>query len=115
MKQQIRPLHDRIVVKPVDKETVSKGGIIIPDTAQDKPMRGTVVAVGQGLIMETGVRAPMDIVVGDTVYYGKYAGHEMTVDGQQLLIMRQSDAFCCIDEVETNPAAQFESISKVCD
>jgi chaperonin GroES len=110
MKQVIRPLHDRIVVLPEEKETVSKGGIIIPDTAQDKPMKGKVVAVGKGLVMETGIRAPMDIEIGDTVYYGKYAGTEMRVDGQLLLIMRQSDAFCCIDEVETNPSAQYEAV-----
>lgn len=110
MKQQIRPLHDRIVVQPDEKETVSKGGIIIPDSVQDKPMKGKVVAVGQGLVMESGIRAPMDIAVGETVYYGKYAGTEMKVDGQTLLIMRQSDIFCCIDEVETNPAAQYEKV-----
>ncbi len=110
MKQEIRPLHDRIVVRPDSKETVSKGGIIIPDAAQDRPMKGEVVAIGQGIIMETGVRAPMDVVVGDTVYYGKYAGTEMQVDGVTLLIMRQSDVFCCIDEVETNPSAQYETV-----
>ncbi len=90
-KLQITPLHDRVIVKAAAPETVTKGGIIIPDTAQEKPQRGVVVAAGVGKKDE-----PMTVKVGDTVLYGKYAGTEIAVDGQDLLIMRESDILAIV-------------------
>ena len=87
----ITPLHDRVVVKPAAAEEKSAGGIIIPDTAKEKPQRGTVVAAGPGKKDE-----PVTVKVGDTVLYGKYAGTEITVDGKDYLIMRESDVFAII-------------------
>jgi len=87
----VKPLHDRVIVKPAAAETVSKGGIIIPDTAQEKPQRGTVIAVGPGKKDE-----PTTVKEGDTVLYGKYAGTEIPVDGEELLIMRESDILAVI-------------------
>ena len=87
----VKPLHDRVIVKPAAAETVSKGGIIIPDTAQEKPQRGTVIAVGPGKKDE-----PTTVKEGDTVLYGKYAGTEIPVDGEELLIMRESDILAIV-------------------
>ena len=90
-KLNVTPLHDRVIVKPAAPETVSKGGIIIPDTAQEKPQRGTVVAAGTGKKDE-----PVTVKIGDTVLYGKYAGTEIQIEGQDLLIMRESDILAII-------------------
>jgi chaperonin GroES len=87
----IKPLEDRIVVRPLEAETVTASGLVIPDTAKEKPMRGTVVAAGNGKKDE-----PMTVKVGDTVLYGKYAGTELAVDGKDYLIMRESDIFCIL-------------------
>lgn len=87
----ITPLHDRVIVKPMEAETKTAGGIIIPDTAKEKPSKGSVIAVGTGKKDE-----PMTVKVGDTVLYGKYAGTEINVDGEELLIMRESDIFAII-------------------
>ena len=88
----IKPLADRVLVKPAPTEEKTIGGIIIPDTAQEKPSRGTVVAVGQGTKDEA-----MVLKAGDSVLYGKYAGTEVEVDGEKLLIMRQSDVFAVVE------------------
>ncbi|MBT5266887.1 MAG: co-chaperone GroES [Rhodospirillaceae bacterium] len=86
-----RPLHDRVVVSPLDSETKTAGGIIIPDTAQEKPSQGKVLSVGPGSRGDDGKLAPLDVKKGDTVLYGKWSGTEVKVDGQDVLIMRESD------------------------
>ena len=86
-----RPLHDRVVVSPLDSETKTAGGIIIPDTAQEKPSQGKVLSVGPGSRGDGGKLAPLDVKKGDTVLYGKWSGTEVKVDGQDVLIMRESD------------------------
>ncbi|WP_069470256.1 co-chaperone GroES [Candidatus Marithrix sp. Canyon 246] len=88
---QIRPLHDRVIVKRLDEEKVSAGGIVIPDSATEKPVRGKILAVGKGKIMDNGDVRPLDVQVGDTVLFGKYAGTEVKVDGEELLVMREED------------------------
>ena len=88
---KFRPLHDRVVVKRIDAEAKSAGGIIIPDTAQEKPSQGEVIAVGPGGRDESGKLIPIDIQVGDRVLFGKWSGTEVKIDGQELLIMKESD------------------------
>ena len=90
-KSQFRPLHDRVVVKRIDAEEKTKGGIIIPDTAKEKPSQGEVVAVGPGGRDETGKLTPIDVKVGDKVLFGKWSGTEVKIDGEDLLIMKESD------------------------
>jgi chaperonin GroES len=87
----IRPLSDRILVKRVEKDNVSKGGIIIPDTAKEKPMEATVVAVGNGKVMDNGETRPVAVSVGDTVLFSKYAGTEVKIEGDEHLILREDD------------------------
>lgn len=93
----IRPLHDRIIIKRVQEEEKTKGGIIIPDTAKEKPMEGEVIAVGNGKVMDDGTVKKMEVKVGDRVLYGKYSGTEVKVDGQELLIMREDDLLCVVE------------------
>jgi len=93
----LTPLHDRVIIKPSQPEETTRGGIIIPDTAKEKPMQGTIVAAGKGKTNEEGKLTPMQVKVGDTVLYGKYAGTEVTVDGEEYLMMRESDIFAIID------------------
>ncbi len=93
---KLSPLHDRVIVKPAQPEEVTKGGIIIPDTAKEKPMQGEVVAVGPGKVTDDGKTIPMQVKVGDKVLYGKYAGTEVNIDGEDYLIMRESDIFAII-------------------
>jgi len=88
---KIRPLHDRLVVKRLDEERKSPGGIVIPDTAAEKPIRGKVIAVGKGKLLENGDVRPVDLKVGDQVLFGKYSGTEIKVDGEELLVMREDD------------------------
>ena len=88
---KLRPLHDRVIVKRLEAETKSAGGIVIPDTATEKPIKGEVVAVGTGKIQEDGKVRPMAVKVGDIVLFGKWSGTEVKVDGQDLLIMKESD------------------------
>ena len=88
---KFRPLHDRVVVKRLDGEEKTKGGIIIPDTAKEKPQEGQVVAVGAGARDETGKLVPLDVKAGDRVLFGKWSGTEVKIDGQDLLIMKESD------------------------
>jgi chaperonin GroES len=89
----LKPLADRVVVKPSAAEEKTKGGIIVPDTAKEKPVWGEVVAVGPGRVSDEGKVIPMEVKAGDRVLYGKYSGTEVTVDGEELLIMRESDIF----------------------
>ncbi len=86
-----RPLHDRVVVKRLEGEEKTKGGIIIPDTAQEKPQQGKVLAVGSGARDESGKLVPLDVKAGDTVLFGKWSGTEVKIDGDELLIMKESD------------------------
>jgi chaperonin GroES len=87
----IRPLHDRVVVKRVDEETTTAGGIVLPGSATEKPMQGAVLAVGNGKIAENGDVRPLDVKVGDTVLFGKFSGTEVKIDGEEVLIMREDD------------------------
>lgn len=90
---KIKPLADRVIVKPKEAEETTKGGIILPDTAKEKPIEGVVVAVGDGRITEDGKLINMNVKVGDTVLYGKYSGTEIKIDGDDYLIMRESDIY----------------------
>ena len=92
-----RPLHDRVVVRRVDSDEKSAGGIIIPDTAQEKPSEGEVVSVGSGARAEDGSITPMDVTAGDRVLFGKWSGTEVTIDGEELLIMKESDIMGVIE------------------
>jgi chaperonin GroES len=92
-----RPLHDRVLVQPLDAEEKSAGGIIIPDTAQEKPMEGKIVAVGNGYKNDDGKIIPLDVKAGDTVLYGKFAGTEVRIDGQDMLIVKESDILAVIE------------------
>jgi chaperonin GroES len=93
-----RPLHDRVLVKRVKEEEKTKGGIIIPDTAQEKPQEGEVVAIGPGARDEDGERIELDVKVGDRILFGKWSGTEVKVDGEELLIMKESDIMGVIEE-----------------
>jgi len=88
---KIRPLHDRVVVKRLEEERTSPGGIVIPDSATEKPVQGKVVAVGKGKILEDGSVRPVDVKVGDKVLFGKYSGQEIKIDGEDLVVMREDD------------------------
>ncbi|MGQ0532741.1 MAG: co-chaperone GroES [Caulobacteraceae bacterium] len=93
-----RPLHDRVVVKRVKEEEKTKGGIIIPDTAQEKPQEGEVIAVGPGARDEDGERIPLDVKVGDRILFGKWSGTEVKIDGDELLIMKESDIMGVVEQ-----------------
>ena len=93
----IRPLHDRVIIKRKKEERTSPGGIVIPDTATEKPIRGEVVAVGKGKSTDSGDVRPLDVKVGDNVLFGKYSGTEVKVDGDDLLVMREEDIMAVID------------------
>jgi chaperonin GroES len=93
-----RPLHDRVAVKRIEEEQKTKGGIIIPDTAKEKPMQGEIVAVGAGARNDKGELVPMGVKVGDRVLFGKWSGTEVKIDGQELLIMKESDIMGVLDE-----------------
>ena len=93
----LRPLHDRVIVKRMEEERLSAGGIVIPDSATEKPVRGEVLAVGNGKILENGEKRDLDIQAGDKVLFGKYAGTEVKVDGEELLVMREEDIMAVIE------------------
>ncbi|MCP5199455.1 MAG: co-chaperone GroES [Gammaproteobacteria bacterium] len=95
---KIRPLHDRIIVKRWEEEKTSPGGIVIPDSAAEKPVKGEVVAVGNGKILESGEVRALDLKVGDKVIFGKYSGTEVKVDGDDLLVMREDDIMAVIND-----------------
>ncbi|MCK9489319.1 MAG: co-chaperone GroES [Xanthomonadales bacterium] len=94
---KIRPLHDRVIIKRLEAETKSAGGIVIPDSATEKPIKGEVLAVGNGKILESGDKRPLDLKVGDKVLFGKYSGTEVKVDGEELLVMREEDVMAVIE------------------
>ena len=94
---KIRPLHDRVIVKRLEEERVSAGGIVIPDSAAEKPVQGKVVAVGKGKILEDGNVRPLDVKVGDKILFGKYSGTEVKVDGDDLVVMREEDVMAVIE------------------
>ena len=93
---KIQPLSDRVVVKPLEEGEQMKGGLYIPDTAKEKPSQGEVVAVGPGKVSDDGTRLDMDVTVGDRVLYGKYSGTDITLDGQEYLILRESDVLAIV-------------------
>ena len=95
---KFRPLHDRVVVERLDQSEKTAGGIIIPDTAQEKPMEGRIVAAGPGAKAEDGSVSPLDVKVGDRVLFGKWSGTEVKIDGEELLIMKESDIMGIIEE-----------------
>jgi len=94
---KIRPLHDRVIVRRVEEERTSPGGIVIPDTATEKPVQGEVIAVGNGKILENGEVRPLELKVGDRVLFGKYSGTEVKVSGEELLVMREEDVMGVIE------------------
>jgi chaperonin GroES len=93
----LRPLHDRVVVRRTEEERMSAGGIVIPDSATEKPSRGEIVAAGHGKIADSGERLTMDVKVGDTVLFGKFAGTEIKVDGEELIVMKEDDIMAVIE------------------
>jgi chaperonin GroES len=94
---KIRPLHDRVIVKRIEEEEKTKGGIIIPDTAKEKPAEGKIVAVGDGKILENGKKQPLEVKKGDKVLFGKYAGTDINIEGEEHLIMREEDIIAILD------------------
>lgn len=88
---KIRPLHDRVIVRRMEEERTTAGGIVIPDTATEKPMQGEVIAVGNGKITDSGELRPLDVKAGDKILFGKYSGTEVKVEGEELLVMREED------------------------
>ena len=94
---KFRPLHDRVLVRRGESEEKSAGGIIIPDTAQEKPMEGEIIATGSGARSENGTVTPLDVKAGDRVLFGKWSGTEVKVDGEELLIMKESDIMCVME------------------
>ena len=94
---KIRPLHDRIIVKRLEEERTSPGGIVIPDSAAEKPSQGKIVAIGKGKILEDGSVRALDVKVGDKILFGKYSGTEVKVDGDDLLVMREEDIMAVIE------------------
>lgn len=93
----LRPLHDRVIVKRLEEETKTAGGIVIPDTATEKPSRGEIIAAGRGKVQDNGEVRPLDVKVGDTILFGKYSGTEVKVEGDELLVMREDDIMAVID------------------
>ena len=102
---KFRPLHDRVVVNRVEEDAKTAGGIIIPDTAKEKPMQGEVVAVGPGARDETGKVVPLELKAGDRVLFGKWSGTEVTIDGKELLIMKESDIMGVLEATSSVRAA----------
>ena len=94
---KIRPLHDRILIKRMEEQEVRRGGIIIPDTAKEKPQEGKVVAVGNGKVLDDGKRLPLDVKAGDKILFGKYSGSEVKLDDKEYLIMREDDVLAILD------------------
>jgi len=94
---KIKPLHDRVIVKRVEEEAKTKGGIIIPDTAKEKPVEGKVVAVGKGKILDNGNKQPLEVKEGDKILFGKYAGTEINIEGDEHLIMREDDIIAIVE------------------
>jgi chaperonin GroES len=94
---KIRPLHDRVIIRRMEEERTSPGGFVIPDSATEKPIKGDVIAVGNGKVLETGEVRGLDLKAGDTVLFGKYSGTEVKVDGEELLVMKEDDVMAVIE------------------
>jgi len=94
---KIRPLHDRVIVKRLEEDRTSPGGIVIPDTAAEKPIQGKIIAVGKGKILEDGKVRPLDVKIGDKILFGKFSGTEVKVDGDELVVMREEDVMAVIE------------------
>jgi chaperonin GroES len=92
----VRPLHDRLIIKRVEEKETVKGGIIIPDTAKEKPQEGQVLAVGNGKILENGTKVPLDVKVGDKILFGKYSGTDIKIDGEEVLILREDEVLAIV-------------------
>jgi chaperonin GroES len=105
----VRPLHDRILVQRLEEGEQQVGGIIIPDSAREKPQRGKVIAVGNGKINDEGERVTLDVKTGDTILFGKYSGQEIKLDGVEYLIMKEDEVLAAIDEVNLDKAARRKS------
>jgi chaperonin GroES len=108
----IRPLHDRVVVQRVEQEEQVRGGIIIPDTAKEKPQQGTVIAVGNGKVKDDGKRVPLDVKAGDRILFGKYAGQEVKLEGQEFLIMNEDDVLAVIEDQTKKKRAAIKGKTK---
>jgi chaperonin GroES len=107
----VRPLHDRIFVQRLDEAEQQSGGIIIPDSAKEKPQRGTVIAAGSGKVREDGDRIPLDVKAGDTILFGKYSGQEIKLDGVEYLIMKEDDVLAALEGVRAAKAAPAEAVA----
>ena len=94
---KIRPLHDRILIKRQEEKETKKGGIIIPDSAKEKPQEGKVIAVGNGKVTEEGKKIPLDVKAGDRILFGKYSGAEVTLDNEEYLILREEEVLCILE------------------
>ena len=92
----VRPLHDRLIVQRIEEKETVKGGIIIPDTAKEKPQEGKVLAVGNGKILENGTKLPLDVKVGDKILFGKYSGTDIKIDGEEVLILREDEVLAVV-------------------
>jgi chaperonin GroES len=101
----IRPLHDRVVIKRSEEQEQMRGGILIPDTAKEKPQQGEVIATGDGKLLENGTRVPLDVQVGDRVLFGKYAGTEIQIGDEQFLIMREDEILGIVERAEKSKSA----------
>jgi chaperonin GroES len=93
---KVRPLHDRLLVRRVEKEETAKGGIIIPDTAKEKPQEGEVLAVGNGRTLDNGTKVPLDVKAGDKILFGKYSGSEIKMEGEEVLILREDEVLAVL-------------------
>ena len=93
---KVRPLHDRLLVRRIEEKETAKGGIIIPDTAKEKPQKGEVLAVGNGKILENGTKIPLDVKVGNKILFGKYTGTDIKIDGEEVLILREDEVLAVL-------------------
>lgn len=93
---KVRPLHDRLLVRRIEEEQTAKGGIIIPDTAKEKPQRGEVLAVGNGKVLDNGTKIPLDVQVGNKILFGKYTGTDIKIDGEEVLILREDEVLAIL-------------------
>jgi chaperonin GroES len=93
---KVRPLHDRLLVRRIEEKETAKGGIIIPDTAKEKPQRGEVLAIGNGKILENGTKLPLDVKVGNKILFGKYTGTDIKIDGEEVLILREDEVLAVL-------------------
>ena len=97
---KVRPLHDRLLVRRIEEKETAKGGIIIPDTAKEKPQEGEVLAVGNGKILDNGTKIALDVKVGDKILFGKYTGTDIKIDGEEVLILREDEVLAVIDDAD---------------